>query len=149
MSTSPSPTLVSVAKVETRRRSSSERFAKSSMARRREGSIRPFYHTPVRPGTRPLYPLEERSRPEAAAAAHRDQPDLLVRALHLVQERGDEPSAGRPERVAEGHGPAVDVDPVHVGPELAPPGRDDRGEGLVDLDQVNVVHGHAVAPQEP
>src|SRR4051794_31929413 len=98
MSTSPSPTLVSVAKVATRRRSSSERFAKSSMARRREGSIRPFYHTPVRPGNAggwgPLHALEQRAGPQAAAAAHRHEADLLVRALHLVQQGGDEPGAG-------------------------------------------------------
>src|SRR3954447_21327953 len=146
MSISPSPTLVSVAKVATRRRSSSDRLENRSMARRREGSIRPFYHTPVRPGTRggsgraggPLHALEQRARPEAAAAAHGHEPDLLVGALHLVQERGDEPGARRPQRVTEGHGPAVDVDPVHVGPELPPPGRDHGSERLVDLDEVDV-----------
>ena len=43
------------------------------------------------------------------------------------------------ERVAEGDGAAVDVDLVHVGVVLLLPGQHDRGEGLVDLDQVDVV----------
>src|SRR3954454_3672297 len=86
--------------------------------------------------------LDQGSGPEAAAAAHRHQPHLLVGALHLVQERRYEAGAGRAERVAEGDRPAVDVDPVHVRFELATPGADDRGEGLVDLAEVDVVHLH-------
>ncbi len=68
------------------------------------------------PGRISLNALNQRSRPEPAATAHRHEADLLVRALELVQQGGDEPRAGRPERMPERHRAAVDVDPVHVGP---------------------------------
>src|SRR5437764_11736509 len=67
------------------------------------------------------YALDERGGAEAAAAAHRHEPDLLVGALELVQQRGDQPRAGRAERVAQGHRAAVDVHAVHVRVELATP----------------------------
>src|SRR5204863_7781976 len=82
------------------------------------------------------------------AAAHRHEADLLVGALELVQQGGDQARAGRAERVAEGHRPAVDVDAVHVGVQFAPPGGDHGGERLVDLDQVDVLDLHAVALQD-
>src|SRR5439155_15879367 len=93
-------------------------------------------------------PLDARAGAEAAAAANRDEARLLVRALELVQESGDQAGAGRPERMPERDRAAVHVDPVHVRLELAAPGGDDRGEGLVDLDQVDVADLHAVALQE-
>src|SRR5438876_822444 len=71
--------------------------------------------------------------PKPAPATHRYEPDLLVGSLELVQERCDEPGAGRAERMAERDRAAVHVDAIHVGLELAPPGSDDGGEGLVDL----------------
>src|ERR1700742_406222 len=93
-------------------------------------------------------PLDQGARPQPAAATHRQQPHLLVGALHLVQQRGQQAGAGAPERMAYRDRPAVDVDPVHVRFELALPGGDDRGEGLVDLDQVDVVDLHPVAFEE-
>src|SRR5947207_3722961 len=95
-----------------------------------------------------LDPLNERARAEAAPAAHRHEADLLVGALELVQQRRDQPRAGRPERMAQGDRAAVHVDLVHVRLELATPGRDHRGEGLVDLDQIDVVDLHAVALED-
>src|SRR5690349_11766619 len=47
--------------------------------------------------------LDQRARAQAAAAAHRHEPDLLVAVLELVQERRQQPRAGRPERVPERH----------------------------------------------
>src|SRR5947208_2216355 len=52
---------------------------------------------------RALHALDQRARAEAAAAAHGHEAELLVGALELVQQRGDEPRAGRAERVAKGH----------------------------------------------
>ena len=43
----------------------------------------------------------------------------------------------------QGDGTAVDVDLGQVGTGLALPRQHDRGEGLVDLDQVDVGEGHA------
>src|SRR3954465_15971418 len=47
-------------------------------------------------------------------------------------------ASGRSGRVAEQCPPTVDVNPVHVRFELAAPGPDHRGEGRVELDQVDV-----------
>ena len=41
--------------------------------------------------------------------------------------------------MAEGDGAAVDVDPAQIGAGLPGPGQHDRGEGLVDLEQVDVL----------
>src|SRR5919199_3793102 len=88
--------------------------------------------------------LDERPRAESSAAAHGHEADLLVGALELVQQRRDQPRAGGAERVPERHRATVHVDAVHVGLELAPPRGHDRGERLVDLDEVDVAHLHAV-----
>ena len=71
-----------------------------------------------------------------------------VGALELVQRLGDEDGAGAAERVAEGDGAAVGVDLGQVGAELARPGQHHRGEGLVDLDQVDVGHRQAGALEQ-
>src|SRR5881398_2988709 len=81
--------------------------------------------------------LDQRARTEATAAAHRHEPDLLVRALELVEQGRDQPRAGRAERVPQRDRAAVDVDAVHVRIELAAPSGDDRRERLVDLDEVD------------
>ena len=44
--------------------------------------------------------LDQRAGAEPTAAAHRHEADLLVGALELVQQRRDQPRAGRAERVA-------------------------------------------------
>src|SRR5258708_28023902 len=83
-------------------------------------------------------PLDQRRGAEPPAAAHRHEADLLVGALELVQQRGDQTRAGRAEGVAERHRAAVDVDAVHVGLELTAPGGDYEREGLVYIAQVDV-----------
>src|SRR3954454_18750926 len=93
-------------------------------------------------------PLDERAGAQPAAAAHRDEAGLLVGALELVQQRGDQACAGRPERMPEGDSAAVHVDAVHVGLALAAPGCEDGREGLVDRHEVDVVHLHPVALQQ-
>ena len=50
-----------------------------------------------------------------------------------------EAGAGAAERVAEGDRAAVDVEPLLVDAELADAGEDLGGEGLVELDQVDLV----------
>src|SRR5206468_12838380 len=46
----------------------------------------------------------------AAADAERGQPLVQVALLHLVQQRDEHAGAGRPDRVADGDGAAIDVD---------------------------------------
>src|ERR671910_680079 len=79
----------------------------------------------------------------ASALAHRLQAPAPAGALELIEQRGHEPGAGGAQRVPEGDGAAVDVDLGRVGAGLAPPGDHDRGERLVDLDEVDVVEAHA------
>ena len=54
-----------------------------------------------------------------------------------------EAGAGAAERVAEGDRAAVDVEPLLVDPQLAGAGEDLGGEGLVQLDQVDLVEREA------
>ena len=86
--------------------------------------------------------------PRAATAAHRHQGVFLVGARELVHGLGEQHGAGAAERVTEGDGAAVGVHRRHVGLELLLPGEDHRGEGLVDLDQVDVAHLHALVRQQ-
>jgi hypothetical protein len=60
-----------------------------------------------------------------------------------VQQGGEEAGAGGAEGVAERDRAAGYVHLGQVGAGLALPGQHDRGERLVDLDQVDVVHGQA------
>ena len=76
-------------------------------------------------------------------------PKLPVGALQLVQRGGDEPRPGRADRVADRDRAAVRVHPRQVGVQLALPRQHDRGEGLVDLDRVHVVHAHAGPVEQP
>src|SRR5436190_23379891 len=92
--------------------------------------------------------LDQGAGPGAAGGAHRDEPDLLVGALELVQQRRDQPCAARPERMPERQRTAVDIHAVPVRAELAPPGGDDRAERFVDLEQVDVVDRHRVALEQ-
>src|SRR5262245_32802833 len=83
--------------------------------------------------------FEDRRQALADADAHRRDPVAAAAAAELVKEGGGEAGAGAAERVAEGDRAAVDVEPLLVDPELADAGEDLRGEGLVELDQVDLV----------
>ena len=74
----------------------------------------------------------------AAAAAQRSRTDAAAATLQLEREVQDDAGAGHADRVAERDGAAVDVDLVVGEAELAGRGDADGGEGLVELDQVEV-----------
>ena len=59
-------------------------------------------------------PLEHRGQALAAADAHRLQAVAGLAAVHLAQQRGEDPPAGRADRVAERDARAVDVDALEV-----------------------------------
>src|SRR3954470_16467690 len=83
--------------------------------------------------------LEHQRHALPAAHAHGDQPGLLVVELQRVDHRVLQPRARHAEGVTCGYRTAVDVEPVEVDAEVLV-GRHDLGrEGLVDLDQVDVV----------
>ena len=56
-----------------------------------------------------------------------------------LEQRGQrDPGARHADGVAERDGPAIDIDLVLVDPEVVDRGQADGGEGLVDLEQVDV-----------
>src|SRR6185437_11995966 len=83
--------------------------------------------------------LHDRGDAHAAADAQRGQAVALLLALELIDERAQDHAAGGAEGVAHGDGAAVDVDLVHVPAHVLDVAQDNGGEGLVDLDQIDVV----------
>jgi hypothetical protein len=74
----------------------------------------------------------------AAATAQRGGADAAAAPTELEGEVQHEPRTGHADRVAEGDGATVDVHLLRVEAELLGRGQPDRGEGLVDLDEVEV-----------
>src|SRR6266581_2498414 len=92
----------------------------------------------------PSAALQHHRECHPAHRAHRDQAELHVTPPHLVGERGDQPPAGRAERVADRDRATHDVDDVLV--DLPALGREPlkirehlRREGFVNLDQTEVL----------
>jgi alkylation response protein AidB-like acyl-CoA dehydrogenase len=98
---------------------------------------------------RPLNPLDDARGRQRAAGAHGDQGQVRVAPLQLVQGGGQQPGAGRADRVAERDRAAVDVDPVLVRLVHPHPGQRDRRERLVHLEQVDVGDRHARPLEHP
>src|SRR6266536_2599045 len=74
----------------------------------------------------------------AAADADGRNAALLSFLAQRVDERRQNAGAGGSDRMAQGDRPAADVDPRGVERELPDRGHRDRGEGLVDLEEVDV-----------
>src|SRR5690606_25169512 len=66
-------------------------------------------------------------------------------ADQLAEEPDGEDRAGGPPRMPESQRTALRADPCRVQPELVTTGEDLAGEGLVELDHVEVVEGEAGA----
>ena len=95
------------------------------------------------PGEAVLQAFEDDAGGKSATGAHREEGELLVGALELVQRRDDETGAVEPTGWPIARAPPLTLifssrDVVH-----ALPRQHDRGEGLVALEQVDVVDGHA------
>jgi len=73
--------------------------------------------------------------------AQRDQPQLEIAPLHLVEQLGGHRRAGGRDRVAEGDRAAVGVDRLLVETEVVDDRQRLRGEGLVELDQLDRSRG--------
>src|SRR5262249_53627771 len=92
----------------------------------------------------------ERGRHRAAAAeAQRREAIPTTSPVELVEERGDDPGAAGPDRVAERDRPAVDVRLVPVEAELPAIGQRLGGERLVDLDEVERLDRQLDAVEQP
>src|ERR1700722_13508485 len=75
----------------------------------------------------------------SAAGADRGAAVAAAATAQLVDERADDARAGSADRVTEGNSTTVDVDLVLVDAEHPDRVERDRGEGLVDLPQVDVL----------
>src|SRR5580692_4577593 len=74
----------------------------------------------------------------AAADAHGDDPAPEAVATHRMDEAGCQHRTGCADRMPVGDRAAFDIDDVGRKPELTRDGDDDRGEGLVDLDALDI-----------
>ena len=81
----------------------------------------------------------------AAAAAEGGRAGAAAAAGELEGEVQGDAVAGHAERVAHGDGAAVDVDDVGRDAQVVGGGDTDRGEGFVDLEQVDVGDAEAGA----
>jgi len=86
--------------------------------------------------------LEERRKPLPDADAHRRDAVASVPTLELAQEGPREAGAGGSDRVTDRDRATVGVGAVVRQPERADAGEHLRGEGLVELDRVALVHRH-------
>src|SRR5262245_61131874 len=114
---------------------------KSRMQAHSEPASRFFTAIPLVPS----HPLDDGSGAHAGADAQRHQPDVEVAALELVHQRTKDHSAGGAERMPQCDGAAVDVDLLGIDVHRLQVAQHDRREGLVDLDEVDVVERHAGA----
>src|SRR3984885_15642061 len=86
--------------------------------------------------------LDDRRGAHAPADAQRDERRALAGALELVERRAEDHRAGCAQRMAHGDRAAVDVDLAVVEVERLAKAQHDRGERLVDLEEVDVVNRH-------
>src|SRR5215469_17720806 len=87
-------------------------------------------------------PLEDGGDALAAADAHGDQGVVAAGAVQFVQRLDGQDRSGGADRVAEGDAAAVGVGLVRRQPELSGHGERLGGEGLVQLDHVDLVELH-------
>src|ERR1700761_1065784 len=80
--------------------------------------------------------LQQQCDPLAAADAQRDQAELEVPALHLVEDLGGDRRSGGADRMPERDRAAVGVDPLLVEAEIVDHRERLGGERLVELDHL-------------
>src|SRR5581483_5601591 len=102
-------------------------------------SAAPYRRRPGRPASSSQ---KQRRLTLADADAQGGEAEPAVAAAQLVEERDDEAGAAHAEGMAERDRTAVDVHLFLVEPELADDGEGLRGEGLVELDQVDLLERH-------
>jgi hypothetical protein len=92
------------------------------------------------PGQHGLDPFEDRGDALAAADAHRDQRVPAAGPAQFVEGLDDQDGTGGAERVTQGDAAAVRVGPFRRQAELGGDGEGLRGERLVHLEHVDVIH---------
>src|SRR5271156_2938812 len=91
--------------------------------------------------------FDDRGGAHAAADAKRDERSALAGALEFVERGAKDHRSRGAERMAHGDRAAVDVDLARVDVERLKEAQNDRGEGLVDFEEVDVAHFHPGAGQ--
>src|SRR5438093_6507914 len=86
----------------------------------------------------PSVALEDDGQTLSARDAERRQAERRAASAHLVREGQDHAGAAHADRVADGDAAAIHVQPVPVELQLTLARDHLGGEGLVDLDQVDV-----------
>ena len=96
------------------------------------------------------HPLQRQRHPLAHADAERHQGALAAGPGQLMGRRQRQARAGHAERMAQRNGAAVGIDEIGIlrQPELAEAGDGLGGEGLVQLDDVEIADGEAEALQQ-
>src|SRR5690349_10823101 len=84
-------------------------------------------------------PFNDRRGRLPEADAHRDQAVPPLAPLELVHDRRDQARARSAERMPERDRAAVDVELALIGAGFLEPCQRDRREGLVDLEQIDVL----------
>src|SRR5690606_6184814 len=92
--------------------------------------------------------LDQRGRTHATADAHGHHAVAATAALELAEDGGDQTRTGDAERVSQGDGATVGVHLVLGDAQLAHAVEALRGEGLVELEDVDVVDGQLVLRQQ-
>src|SRR6266542_3524823 len=87
--------------------------------------------------------LQGHGHAHAAGDAQRSQSERIALLPHLVRAGEHDPGSGHPDGVSQGDGAAVRVQPVVVELELAVAGEHLGGEGLVQLNDLEVLEGQA------
>src|SRR5688572_10602616 len=93
--------------------------------------------------------LEDAGRAHAAAHAHGDEPVAAIAAAKLGEDLGRELGAGAAERVPESDRAAVHVHPLRIEAQRLDDGEGLGGEGLVQLDEVDLGEGETGLLQGP
>src|SRR4051794_22549597 len=93
-------------------------------------------------------PLDDGGGAHAGADAERHERRAEAAPLELVEDGAEDHRSGRAERMAHRDRAAIDVDLLRVELEEFSIEEDDRGESLVDLEEVDVARPHAGALQK-
>src|SRR6516164_3538490 len=84
-------------------------------------------------------PLDDDRRRHAAGSAHGHQAALEIAALQFIEKRADQDRTGGADGMAERDRSAIDVDLVAIELEVANILLRNHCEGLIDLEQIDVV----------
>ena len=89
------------------------------------------------------FPLKDAAGSHACSNAHGDESKALLGSFKLGHQIADHTAAGHTERMSKGDGAALRVELFHGDAELLDAVGGLRGERLVNLENVDVVHGEA------